>query len=197
MRYPPQLAARLNALAKSKGIAAAEDAALDAEAGLGVAPWRATPTGLVAEDSRHLLLTGSRDVTRPPVLMYDPLTDELVAITKGKPGHVLVEIGPILLLDGLGDGKHALERDAVEHAITTYADGQGEVGASRWLVDHVKHAALREASRYGIDTPSYRQILPAKAGAIWSELEALSISQPWGPRRNPGGRGPRRRWVKT
>jgi hypothetical protein len=192
---------QLRALAKRRGIRAAEEAALAAEAKRGVPPWAAIPTGLMAEDTRHLLLKGDRSyqgIVKGRTIMYDPLTDEAVIVSSRKDG-VYVEIGAIMLREGLQADKAKLDLAAADHLIETYAEGQGEVGASRWLVEVVKKAALDHVQASGIFAPSYRGLMPHKPKVVWEELEALSIVQPWGApvRKNPAHcLNPRKRWVR-
>ncbi len=198
---PSKIDAQLRALAKRQGIAAAEEQALAGEEERGVVPWAASPQGLVGEDSRHLLLEGKRSfegITRGAIL-YDPVSDEGVIVTP-KRDKVVIEIGPLLLEDDLTGKTRAVERHALEHLAATYADGLGGAPASRWLVSVVKKAALRNAKKYGMDVVSYRGELPKDPGAIWAELEARSIAQPWGRpvAQNPGGYvQPVRRFVRS
>lgn len=174
--FPGKLDAQLQSMAKTKGLAAAEDQALYEEQKRGIAPWQATPEGLVAEDYRHLLLDGIRShsgIASAPSLFYDPVTDEAVTVELEK-GDALVTVGPLHLELRLGSSP---VREYLLYARSAYGL---EVGAvSRWLVGHVKRAATREV-RQGIDTPSWRALMPAAADLLWRELADRWIVQPWG-----------------
>ena len=120
VRMPSQ--ARFRALVKSKGVPAAEEAALRAEERAGILPWQATPEGLVAEDYVHLLLEGERSFKGilGGAAFYDPVGDEAVLVTpEGK--EVLVEAGPLHLASRLS----GFLASCLDHVVTAYGDDAG------------------------------------------------------------------------
>lgn len=200
---PSKIDAQLRALARRKGIRAAEEQALEEERRRGIQPWGAAPTGLLGPDHRHVLLEGKRTpaTVLSRTVMYDPVTDETV-IVEPKGGKVVVKIGAALLRETLAESKAAADKlalKAADLAATTFAEGQGDVPASQWLVNLVGQAARRQINRYGIPSYSYVAELPREPSAVWADLEEMSVTQPWARPigTNPGScMNPRRRWVR-
>ena len=184
-RVPSKADARLTALARSRGVVVADESALQEEERRGVAPYQATPEGLVAEDYRHLLVSGQRSFAgvAQGAAFYDPVYDEAVVLTTdGK--NVLVEIGTLHLADVLGSKRKRVQADSVRYAADAY--GLNARVVSRWLVSKIKAGAELGLAE-GIDSLSYRGLLPLKPDAIWRELAQHGVVQPWGIGIVPGG----------
>lgn len=171
---------RLNELAKTRGVEAAEDAALSSEEKQGIVPWRATPSGLIGPDYAHVLLEGERNYDRivDGAVLYDPNLDQVVLIEPDG-NEVLVTVGTLSLDQALsGRGWKKILGDAVALAINAYSD-EGPGVASHWLVRRVREAALLVLHTEG-HSVDWIGLLPRDPSVVWRQLGKRWIVEPWG-----------------
>ena len=167
---------RLNKIALSKGVVAAEAVALRSDK----RPVSVTAEGLLGVDRKHLLVRGSRTFNGivKGAVFFDPIMSEVVAVQPDR--------GGISIFVGLLDVEELLTRrgpwnrvlvDAVGYA--SEAPDRGVEGVSHWLVRRVVEAAREALER--TDLSSARSwTVAADPASVWEALGESWVVQPWG-----------------
>jgi hypothetical protein len=172
---------RLNKLALSKGVPAAEASALKAEARSRMRPIRVSAEGLLGSDRKHLLVQGTRSFAgvAKGAVFYDPVMDE-VALVVPQDGQAWIRVGPLEapeILKGVRGPWPRVLRSAIE-----FASGAPDAGVevvSHWLVRRIAEGVLLALQHTDVDG-AQDSIVHQEPEAIWRALGAAWVVQPWG-----------------
>ena len=181
---------RINKIALSKGVAAADREALKSETRAGIRPVMVTYEGLQGSDHKHMLVHGTRSFRgiAKGAAFYDPVTDE-VALVEPIDGGALIRVGGLNVRDVLkGRGRwNKILVDAVDYA--SEAPGHDQAFVSNWLVSRTAEAAARALERSQVSS-ARDTLVRLDPESIWRGLGANWVAQPWGiplPPRALGG----------
>lgn len=183
---------RINRIALSKGVAAADQEALKSEARAGVRPVMVTHEGLEGADHKHMLVHGKRSFAGivKGAAFYDPVMDEVAVVDPG-PGGAWIKVGPLNLKDVLKSGRRSrwnkVLLDSVEYA--GKAPARYSPFVSNWLVRRVAEAAAEALGRSSL-VGTHDSLVRLEPESIWRALGDSWVAQPWGiplPPRALGG----------
>jgi hypothetical protein len=169
---------RLNRIALSKGVAAAEREALKSSR----ARVRVTVEGLLGLDRKHMLVSGTRSFAgvAQGAVFYDPIMDE-VAIVRPQAEWAWVIVGPLEAREILKNARHSRWNKVLLDSIE-YASGAPDAGVefvSEWLVRRIAEGVTECLA---LSTPSGSQASLVKRDPeyIWRALGNAWVVQPWG-----------------
>jgi hypothetical protein len=169
---------QVNKIALSKGVPAAERAALKDDK----RPLRVAADGIFGLDTKHLLVEGRRSFAAigNGAVFYNPVLDE-VAIVSPQGSSAWITVGPLEameILKGLRRSRwNKVLQDAVQYASQAPDDGVEKI--SRWLASRIKEAVV-ECLQHTSVSGAHTILVKREPEAIWRGLGAAWVTQPWG-----------------